>query len=563
MAGRGADILVRALEAQGASHLFGVPGESFLAVLDALMGAGLRFVNCRHEGGAAFMAEAWGKLTGQPGIAFVTRGPGATNAAIGVHTAQQNSTPMLLFIGQIERGMREREAFQEVDYRAFFGPIAKWATEIDSASRVGEIVARAYAVALSGRPGPVVIALPEDMLVEEAEAPIHAAPVRPEWPGVPEGAVAAARDVLARSERPVAIIGGGGWYAPWREGEHALAAFQAFCEQTEIPVVVGFRGQDLIDNASPVYIGDAGFGMAPHLRRVLGESDAILGLNVRFGETMTDGYTLFGLPTPRQTLIHVHPSDGELGKIYQTPHMVHASPIAFATALANTGLAPSAARAHWRAEARAAFEATFDLPPQPGTLDMGKVMAHLRRALPADAVITNGAGNFAIWPGRQFLYGPGHRILGPQSGAMGAGIPAAVAAKIAAPDRMVLCFSGDGDAQMTMQELGTAMQEDARPIVLVINNGSYGTIRMHQERQFPGRVSATDLVNPDFVAIGRAYGMLAERVETAEAFEAAFARAAASPTGALLELMIDREALTPSRTLSQIRAAAEAAGAAG
>ncbi|MEL6219454.1 MAG: thiamine pyrophosphate-dependent enzyme [Pseudomonadota bacterium] len=552
----GAEILVRALSAQGVTTAFGVPGESYLAVLDALCDTNIRFVLCRQEGGVAFMAEAWGKLTGTPGIAFVTRGPGATNAAIGVHTAMQNSSPMILFVGQIETGMREREAFQEVDYRAAFGPIAKWATEIESADRVAEVVARAWHTALSGRPGPVVVALPEDVLSAMHESMVHEAAIRPAWPGVDPAAVERARAALDAAERPVVLLGGGGWDTEGRGGRKALRAFQQFCERTHLPVVVTFRGQDLIDNRSDAYIGDAGFGMAPHVRDVLDRSDLILAVNIRFGETATDGYTLFGLPTPEQRLIHVHPSDRELGKVYQTPDTVHASPAAFLAQLSETTVQVPKARIAWATEARGAFTDTFDLPPQPGALDMGVVMAHLREVLPEDAIIANGAGNFAIWPGRLLHYSHKRRLLAPQSGAMGAGLPAAIAARIAEPNRLVLCFAGDGDIQMTMQELGTAMQANAQPIVLVLNNGSYGTIRMHQEKHYPGRVSGTELENPDFVAIGRAYGMHAERVETAEDFVAAFERARASGTGALLEMMIDKEAITPRRTLSEIRAAA-------
>ena len=555
----GAELLVQALMAQGAARCFGVPGESYLAVLDALRDSAVDFTLCRQEGGAAFMAEAWGKLTGSPGIAFVTRGPGATNAAIGVHTAMQDSSPMILFVGQIETGMREREAFQEIDYRAFFGPIAKWATEIESPDRVPEIVARAWHTALSGRPGPVVVALPEDMLIAETDARVHTVPIRPPWPGVEPEAVRAAHDMIATSERPVCLLGGGGWDVPGRGGRAALTAFREFCEMAHLPVVTAFRWQDLIDNNSPVFVGDAGFGMAPHVRRVLGESDLILAVNVRFGETATDGYSLFELPGMRQRLIHVHPSDRELGKIYQTAHAVHGSPAGFVRALADHEIAPAAHRETWVRTAREAFMGAMQAPPQPGALDMSAVMAHLREVLPEDAIVTNGAGNFAIWPGRHILYGPGQRLIGAQAGAMGAGLPAAIACRLAEPQRPVVCFTGDGDLQMTMQELGTGMQAGALPVLLVLNNGTYGTIRMHQERAYPGRVSGTDIENPDFVAIGRAYGMHAERVGTANAFPGAFARAMEAQGGALLELMVDKEALTPGRTLTQIREASRAA----
>lgn len=549
----GAEILVEALVSQRVRTAFGVPGESYLAVLDALRDSPIRYVSARHEGGVAFMAEAWGKLTGEPGIGFVTRGPGATNAAIGVHTAMQSSSPMILFVGQVATGMRDREAFQELDYRAVFGPIAKWATEIDRPGRVPEIVGRAIHTALSGRPGPVVVALPEDMLEDESDAQVHPEPICPPWPGVDPEAVVRTAEAIGRADRPVALIGGGGWDVPGRDGRAALADFRAFAERVHLPVIAAFRCQDLVDNNSRAYAGDAGVGMPPHVRDVLARADLLLAVNIRFGEMATDGYTLFDMPTPRERLIHVHPSDAELGKIYQTGDAVHASPAGFLAALATTDPAVRPARKAWATEARLAYTRSFALPSQPGRLDMGRVMAHLRDALPRDAIVTNGAGNFAIWPARLFVYGPRHRLLAPQSGAMGAGLPAAIAAKIAHPERTVLCFAGDGDLQMTMAELGTAMQARAQPIVLVLNNACYGTIRMHQEKHYPGRVSGTDIENPDFVAIGRAYGMHAERVETADDFAGAFERARASATGALLELMIDQEAITPRRTLSQMR----------
>ncbi|MEM1344516.1 MAG: thiamine pyrophosphate-binding protein, partial [Pseudomonadota bacterium] len=469
---RGADILVEALLAQGVGTCFGVPGESYLAVLDALRDRDLRFVLARHESGAAFMAEAWGKLTGTPGVAFVTRGPGATNASIGVHTARQNSSPLILFVGQIETGMRTREAFQEIDYRAFFSPIAKWATEIDHPDRIGETVARAFHSALSGRPGPVVVALPEDVLSGMGRAAIHAQPIAPAWPGVAPGDVARAEALIAASERPVALIGGGGWDGTGREGRPALTAFTRFAERAGLPIVTAFRAQDLIDNHAPAFIGDAGFGMSAHVRATLDASNLILALGVRFGETATDGYTLFEIPSPAQTLIHVHASDGELGKIYQTPHAHHASPALFAAGLGESALAATPARSAWAAQARAAFEATLSPPTQPGTLDMGAVMAHLRAVLPADAIVTNGAGNFAVWPGRHILYGPGQRLIAAQAGAMGSGLPAAIAARLAEPARRVVCFCGDGDFQMCLAELGTAAQDGAAPIVLVIDNAS-------------------------------------------------------------------------------------------
>jgi acetolactate synthase-1/2/3 large subunit len=543
-------LLVECLRAQGARRVFAVPGESYLAVLDGLHDANdIELVLARHEGGAAFMAEAHGKLTGEPGIAMVTRGPGATNASIGVHTAMQDSSPMILFVGQIATWMRDREAFQEIDYRAFFGRVAKWVTEVDSPERLPEIVSRAFSTALSGRPGPVVVALPEDMISAATEAAAGARVSIPR-PGADQDAVDRAMAMIAAAERPLILAGGGGWT------DRGRALLKSFAERNGLPVACVFRFQDLMDNHSDCYVGDAGVGMSPHMKELISRSDVILALGPRFGEATTDGYTLFRAPDPEQRLIHVHASDRELGKIYAAELPVHAHPESFLAACEGTWLPASDARAEWTAHGRAGWLATHDLPPQPGRLDMGEVMAHLQEALPDDAILTNGAGNFAIWPNKHFRFGPRQRLLGPQSGAMGSGIPAAVAAKAEFPDRTVVAFAGDGDFQMTGMELGTARQAGCQPIVLVLNNGMYGTIRMHQEREYPHRVSGTQLVNPDFVMLARAFGYHAERVEKTSEFAPAFARARESATGAVLELAIDPEAITPRRTLSQIRGSA-------
>ena len=544
----GGQLLVESLLALGATKAFGVPGESYLAVLDALHDTQgrLDFINCRNEGGAAFMAAAWGKLMGAPGICMVTRGPGVTNASIGVHTAMQDSAPMILFVGQVGTDMKGREAFQEIDYRAVFGTLAKWAVEIDRVERIPEILSRAWITATTGRPGPVVIALPEDMLTSLTDAAPLTGPARITEPAPDAAAMAEARALLAGAERPLILIGGCNWTAPGR------AALQAFAEASEIPVVAAFRYQDQFDNFSPVFAGEAGVGMPAHVRGLITGADVILAVNVRFGEMTTDGYTLLSVPVPAQRLIHVHASDREIGKIYQPTLGIQAGPNAFAAALT-----PVAGRwAAWRAEARAAWEAGFDLPPQPSPVDMGVATAHLRAVLPEDAILTNGAGNFTVWPNKFCKFGPKARLLAPQSGAMGYGLPAAVAAKIAHPGRTVVCFAGDGDFQMNCQELATALQYGAQPIVLILNNGIYGTIRAHQERTYPARVSGTDMVNPDFVALARAYGFHAERVARTEDFPAAFARALASTSGAVLDLDISAEALTPRQTLSQMRAAA-------
>ncbi|MBP9182438.1 MAG: thiamine pyrophosphate-binding protein [Fuscovulum sp.] len=547
----GGRLLVESLVALGATKGFGVPGESYLAVLDALHDTKdrLDFVLCRNEGGAAFMAAAWGKLTGQPGLCFVTRGPGATNAAIGIHTAMQDSVPMILFVGQVGTDMKGREAFQEIDYPSVFGAMAKWAVEIDDADRIPEILARAWTTALTGRPGPVVIALPEDMLTSLTDATPLTGPARIAEPAPEAGALDQALALLAAAQRPLILLGGCSWTGAGR------AALQGFAEASDIPVVAAFRYQDQFDNFSRCYAGEAGVGMPAHVKALVREADVILAINTRFGEMTTDGYTLLDVPVPVQRLIHVHASDREIGKVYQPTLGIQAGPNAFAAALRPV----TGGWAAWRAQGRAAWDAGFDLPPQPSPVDMGPVMAHVRAVLPKDAILTNGAGNFTVWPNKFYKFGPKARLLAPQSGAMGYGVPAAVAAKLAFPDRTVVCFAGDGDFQMTCQELGTAMQAGAQPVILILNNGIYGTIRAHQERSYPARVSGTTLENPDFVLLAQSYGFHAERVERTEDFPAAFARARASRTGSVLELVISPEALTPRQTLSQMRATAEAA----
>ncbi|OWY06970.1 thiamine pyrophosphate-binding protein [Thioclava sp. IC9] len=552
----GGQLLVESLVGLGARKAFGVPGESYLAVLDALHDTQgtLDFVLCRQEGGASFMAAAYGKLTGEPGICMVTRGPGATNASIGVHTAMQDSAPMILFVGQVGTDMKGREAFQELDYKAVFGTMAKWAVEIDRVERIPEILSRAWTMAVSGRPGPVVVALPEDMLTAMTEAAPLGAPVRITEPQPDPTAMGELREMLAGAERPLILYGGCNW-----RGD-GTSPVKFFAEASDIPVLSVFRYQDQFDNNSPVFCGDAGVGMAPHVKRLMREADVLLAINARFGENTTDGYTLLDVPQPAQRLIHVHGSDLEIGKIYRPELGIHAGPNAFAAALG--GLEPVKGDwADWRAEGRAAYEAGFDLPELPSPVDMGKVCAYLREELPEDMILTNGAGNFAVWPGRFFRFGPKATLLAPQSGAMGYGVPAAIAAKVAQPERTVVCFAGDGDFQMTSQELATAAQAGAQPIILILNNGIYGTIRAHQERNYPTRVSGTTMaVNPDFAALAKAYSFHGERVERTEDFAAAFERARASETGAVLDLVISPEALTPRQSLSAMRSAALEAG---
>ena len=547
----GGQLLVECLLALGATKSFGVPGESYLAVLDALHDTKgrLDYVLCRQEGGAAFMAAAYGKLTGSPGICMVTRGPGATNAAIGVHTAMQDSSPMILLVGQVGTDMKGREAFQELDYAAVFGTMAKWAVEIDQIERIPEIISRAWITAVTGRPGPVVIALPEDMLTTMTDVAPLSGPAAIFEPAPSRAAMAKLSEILGEAERPLILYGGCNWQAG------STAKLQAFAEAADIPVVSVFRYQDQYDNSSPTFCGEAGVGMAPAVKKLLAEADVILAVNNRFGENSTDGYTLFAVPEAAQRIIHVHGSDREIGKVYRPALGIHAGPNAFAAALGE--LEPVRGNwSAWRKAARAAFEAGFELPDLPSPVDMGKVTAHLREVLPDDVILANGAGNFAVWPNKFFQYGPKARLLAPQSGAMGYGVPAAIAAKVVHPERTVVCFAGDGDFQMTSQELATARQAGAQPIILILNNGIYGTIRAHQERHYPARVSGTDMESPDFVMLAKAYGFHGERVERTEDFAAAFERALASPTGAVLDLVISPEALTPRQTLTQMRDAA-------
>ena len=521
-------LLVRCLEAHGVERVFGVPGESYLAVLDGMYGSGIPFHNARHEGGAAFMAAAYGKLTGRPGVAMVTRGPGATNASIGVHTARQDSSPMVLFVGQVDSRHRDREAFQEIDYRAFFGTVAKAVFEVDHAERVPELVTRAFALAANGRPGPVVVSLPENVLRDETDAePLP--PVRLAESVPAPGALGEALDLLRTAKRPLVIAGGGAW------SNEARAALERFAEGARLPVAVAFRSQDLLDNRSPSFIGDAGIGNAPHVRALIDDADLVLAFGVRFGEILTDGYELFRGGTAK--LVHVHPSADEIGKVVVPDVALCAGLGATLAALAEANVDASA----WSertANARAAWEASLDAPPTGQALDMAAVMRRLRDVLPPDAILTNGAGNFSTWSNRHFLFGADARLLAPQSGSMGYGVPAAVMAKLVHPERTVVCLAGDGDAQMTLMELATGVQYGAAPIVLVVNNGTYGTIRMHQERDYPDRTVGTALRNPDFAALGRALGAHGERVERTADFAPALERALASSTGAVLDLVV-------------------------
>jgi acetolactate synthase-1/2/3 large subunit len=547
----GGRILIDALIGHGVDLAFCVPGESYLAALDALHDSQdkIKLVVCRQEGGAAYMAEAYGKLTGKPGICFVTRGPGATNASVGVHTAFQDSTPMILFIGQVARDQVEREAFQEIDFRRMYGPMVKWVAEIEDAARIPELVSQAFHRAVNGRPGPVVLALPEDMLTDIAEVgdAMHYKVSRAH-PG--EEQVADFRALLAKAQRPLVILGGGGWDAD------AVSDIRAFAEANNLPVGCSFRCQDLFDNTLPNYAGDVGIGINPKLAQRVKESDLLIAIGPRLGEMTTSGYTLIDIPVPAQKLIHVHASVEELGRVYQATLPINSGMGAFARALRKMAPVDHKAWGSWTQGARSDYLDNIKHSPVPGDLQMGDIMAWLRQRLPDDAILTNGAGNYATWSHRFYQYRKFRTQLGPTNGSMGYGVPAAVAAKIAAPDRVVISFNGDGCFMMNGQELATAVQYGANVVFLVINNGMYGTIRMHQEKTYPGRVSGTELHNPDFVALGKAYGAHAELVEKTAEFAPAFERALAAGRPALLELRLDPEAITPKASLTDLRNAA-------
>jgi acetolactate synthase I/II/III large subunit len=546
----GGKILADALVGHGAKMAFGVPGESFLPVLDGLYDVRdrLKFIVCRQEGGAAYMADAYGKLTGEPGILFVTRGPGASNGAVGVHTAFQDSTPMLVFIGQVGNEFAEREAFQEMDYRRMYGQMSKWVAQIDRVERIPEYLSHAFHTAMAGRPGPVVLALPEDMLFSEAavaDVPRYKT-VRPA--PAPRDMQELAR-VLAAAERPFVVVGGGGWSKASSDG------LRAWLEQSGLPAGTSFRCQDLIDNRSPIFAGDVGIGINPKLAQRVREADVLLVIGARLGEMTTGGYTLVEVPVPRQKLVHVHADPEELGRVYRAALPINAGHAQFVEALAGVKLDAGKWRA-WTRGARADYEA-WSLPqPIPGKLQYAEVVKWLDAELPEDAIVAGGAGNFSGWVYRYFRYKGFRTQLGPTNGSMGYGLPAAVAAKLVAPERTVVAVCGDGDFLMNGQELATAAQYGAPVIALVVNNGMYGTIRMHQEREYPERISGTELRNPDFAAYARAFGGHGELVEETAQFAPAFERARTSGKPAIIELRIDPEAITTGSTLSKIRAQA-------
>jgi acetolactate synthase-1/2/3 large subunit len=543
----GGRILIDNLVAQGCDRIFTVPGESFLAALDALHDTpAIDLVTCRQEGGVSYMAEADGKLTGRPGVAFVTRGPGATNAAIGVHVAHQDSTPMLLLIGDVARGDRDREGFQEVDFLALFAPLSKWVGRVEDARRLPEYVARAYATAMSGRPGPVVLVLPEDMLRDEVEA-VDRPKVHPPVQAADPMAVAALIGLLGDAAAPVAIIGGAGWDAA------ASHHFAAWAERIGLPVAAAFRRQDSIPHASSVYAGNLGYGPNPKLVERIKAADLLLVVGARLGEATTDGYTLVTPDHPDQLLVHVHPDPNELGRVYRTDLSICADMREFAELAEGWDdeiiSFDAGAEAH-----RDWLEWSEPRPREGAALDLGLVVAELKRTLPTDTIVCNGAGNFSGWFHRFWHYAGPVCQLAPTNGSMGYGLPAAIAAALRFPDRQVLCVAGDGDFLMNGQELATAIAVGANLLVLVIDNASYGTIRMHQEREYPSRVTATDLHNPDFAALARAYGAWAETVERTEDFAVALERARAERGVRLLHLKTEVEIISAGTTISKLRA---------
>lgn len=551
-------LIVQCLIEQGVTHAFGVPGESFLAVLDGFHAyrEQIQFVINRQEGGAAFMAEAHGKLTGRPGVCFVTRGPGATNASIGVHTAFQDSTPMVLFVGDVASDMRDREAFQEVNYESFFGPstkgFAKRVERIDDARRIPEYVARAFATAMNGRPGPVVLVLPEDMLVQMVDvAPLPRVEAVQAWSD--PGSLRSLREMLLAAQRPLVVAGGGGWTP------QAAQALQRFAENWKLPVSNAFRFQDTFDNLHPQYAGDMGIAPNPKLAKRIQDSDLILAIGPRLGEMTTGGYTLLEVPKPKQKLVHIHSSAEELNRVYQADLAIHATMNAAARSLEVLTAPPSLPWEAWTAAANADYLANLQPQSLPGEIDMPAIVALVQKHLPADTVVTNGAGNFASWVHRFWRYrGLAHgdkTQLAPTSGAMGYGVPAGIATAITT-GRMAFTIAGDGDFLMNGQELATAVQHGAKTLIVLLNNGMYGTIRMHQEREYPQHVSGSQLQNPDFVALARAYGYAGARVTRTAEFEAELKAAVARPEGTLIEVMLDPEVITTRGTLGAITQAA-------
>ncbi len=543
----GGEVLVDQLLVNGVRHVFCVPGESYLAALDAFHDRDIAVTVCRQEGGAVMMAEAHGKLTGRPGIAFVTRGPGATNGSPGIHIAKQDSTPLIMFVGQVAREMRDREAFQELDYRAVFGTMAKWATEIDDPARIPEIISRAFHVAMNGRPGPVVIALPEDMLMERVSVGDSlAADLIETWPGLTD--MSHLQKMLWAAEKPLVVLGGSRW------SEAACAATVRFAERFDVPVMTSFRRSHLFPQVHACYAGDLGTGVNPKVAARVKAADLLLLVGGRFGEMPSQGYTLLDIPNPKTKFVHVYPDPDEFGHVYRPDLGINAAPTAFAAAL--EGLQPpnEIRWGAWTKEAHDEYLAWTEAPTRvPGAVNFGEIMVWLRGQLPPEAIITNGAGNFSTWMHRFYRFRKFATLLGPTSGSMGYGLPAAVGAKRLYPDRPVVCVAGDGDFLMNGQEFATAVQYELPIIVLIMDNGMYGTIRAHQEREFPSRIVGTFLRNPDFAAYAAAFGGFGATVEKTEQFAGAFNAAKASGKPAIIHMKVDPQAISPATTLDAIR----------
>ncbi len=550
----GGQLAARALHLHGVDTVFCVPGESYLDLMDGLydFADDIALVSCRHENGAANMAEAYGKLTGRPGVCMVTRGPGACNASIGVHTAFQDSTPMVLLVGQVPRPHLGREAFQEVDYRQMYGALAKWVTQVDDPGQIPEVMAQAFQTALSDRPGPVVVALPEDMLREPSGAD-DVSPYEIKSVRLDPGDIERLHHILGDAQRPMVMVGGGGWT------DAARSDIVAFADTNDLPVCCSFRRHDLFDNNHPGFVGELGVSPSPALLSQIAEADVLLVVGARLGEMTTQGYTLIDAPRPRQTLVHVHPSADELGRVFEPSLAIQTSMPEFAKAAAALGPVDGMRWHGWTSAARAAYEENARPADYGGDLDLGKVMGVLQDRLPGNAIVTVDAGNFSGWVQRFLTFGGGRRLLGSTAGAMGYGVPAAVAAKIADPERTVVACVGDGGFGMTGQELATAVMAGVDPLILVFNNAMYGTIRMHQERHFSGRVIGTDLANPDFPALARAFGAHGEAVERTDDFEPALDRALKSGKAALIELRMDPDVISTRTTLTAIREAAQKA----
>ena len=548
----GGQILVDQLRIHGADTIFCVPGESYLATLDALFDVqnDIKLVVCRQEGGAAYMAEAYGKLTGRPGICFVTRGPGATNASLGIHPAHQDSSPVILLVGQVGRAMMDREAFQEVNFREMYAPLSKWVTQIDDPNRIPEVMSRAFHAATSGRPGPVVIALPEDMQKEKASVN-DALRYKPINPAPPPAAMARLEEMLKTSKKPFVILGGSGWT------QSSCRDFREFIENFNLPVGAAFRRQDLIDNRHQNYAGDVGLGINPPLAKRLQDSDLLLVVGAQMTEVITDGYERFSIPCPSQTLVHVAAGLDELARVYEPELAIHSGMEHFAAAAKSLAAPKKVVWSNWTKGARSDQNQNITIPKMKGEVDLGSIIQWLGERLPDNSIIANGAGNFSNWVHRFYPYRSYPTELAPQSGSMGYGVPAAVAAKFVHSDRIVVSFNGDGDFLMCGQEIATARQYNLAIVFIVINNGTYGTIRMHQEKFYPGRVSGTDLINPDFAARGQAYGLTGEVVETTEQFAPAFERALNFNGPAMIEVRIEQDQISPRATLSGLRAVSE------